>query len=130
MPGTIKFAYRALFDVVIAEVDWTVDSEQDLAAWYDEYRTYFTTRFRRKVDLILELSKFHIHPKVATLFGEYRARVLSEFTTRSYRVNQSKLERTYMYTSSTLHRAPANHYETLQEAIAALLKDRGGPSPG
>lgn len=124
MPGQIKFVHRALLDVVIAYVDWTIETEADCIAWYDEYKKYFTGRFTRKVDLILELSKFHVNPKTATHFGKFRARVLDEFTNRSYRVKQHALERTFMYTSAALHGAPANHYESIDQAIEALVADR------
>jgi hypothetical protein len=124
MKGRIKFSYRAVLDVVVADVDWTVETEEDVLQWYEEYRAFFSGRFPRKVDLILELSKFHISPRIATLLGEYRARVLAEFTRRSYRVNQAHRERTFMYTSSALHGAPANHYESIEDAIKAMLADR------
>ena len=124
MRGRIKFSHRAALDVVIAEVDWNIETEEDVLAWYEEYKAYFTGRFKRKVDLILELSNFHMSTKVATFLGEYRARILAEYTRRSYRVKQGARERTYMYTSSALHGAPANNYETIEDAIAAMLADR------
>jgi len=129
MRGRIKFSHRALLDVVVAKVDWNIQTEDDVLAWHQEYRAFFTGRFNRKIDLILELSKFHVSPRVATFFGEHRARVLSEFTRRSYRVKQSLRERTYMYTSSAIHGAPANHYETIDDAVAAMLADRAADDP-
>jgi hypothetical protein len=127
MPGKIRFTYRASIDVVIASVDWTLETEDDVHLWYEEYKAYFSGRFNRKMDLILELSNFHVSPRVGTFFGKYRAQVLSEFTNRSYRVNQLPMERTFMYTSSALHGAPANHYASVDEAITALLSDRASP---
>jgi hypothetical protein len=124
MPGKIRFTYRAALDVVVADVDWTLESEEDVLSWYEEYKTYFADRFPRKVDIILELSDFHVSSRIGTFFGKYRAQVLSEFTRRSYRVNQQARERTFMYTSSALHGAPANHFASIDEAITALLADR------
>jgi hypothetical protein len=129
MPGQVRFVHRALIDVVIAYVDWTIETEEECILWYEEYKRYFTGRFNRKVDLILELSKFHVNARIATHWGKYRAQVLDEFTDRSYRVKQSPLERTFMYTSSALHGAPANHFETIDQAIEALAKDRAKGSP-
>jgi hypothetical protein len=127
MSRRIKFTYRTSLDVVIAEVDWALESEDDVLAWYEEYKRYFSGgRFDRKVDLILELSRFHVHPRIGTFFGEHRAKVLSEFTRRSYRVNQGTRERTFMYTSSAIHGAPANHFTSLDDAIAAMMRDREG----
>jgi len=34
--GRIGFQYRALHDVVIAHVDWTLDTEADVVAWFGE----------------------------------------------------------------------------------------------
>lgn len=72
MPGTIKFSYRAAVDVVVATVDWTLDTEEDVRLWYEEYKAYFAGRFSRKVDLILELSDFHVNPRIGALFGQCR----------------------------------------------------------
>jgi hypothetical protein len=124
MPGKIRFDHRALLDVVIAYVDWNLETKDDVHAWHKEYRDYFTRHFNHKVDLILELSNFHVNPQIATYFGKYRAMVLSEYTNLSYRVNQASRERTFMYTSSAIHGAPANQYETIKQAMDALILDR------
>jgi hypothetical protein len=120
----IRFQYRALYDVVIAYVNCTLETEADVAAWQAEYEAYFKGQFSRKVDLILELSKFHFAPAVADSFARCRASILSEFTIRSYRVQQRVRERTFMYTSSARRGTPANHYESIGEALKALLDDR------
>ena len=128
MPGQIRFKHRVAIDVVIAHVDWTIETEADFAPWYAEYRDYLGA-LGRKVDLVLELTNFRVSPRVATAFGEYRARVLREFVNRSYRVNQGPREKTYMYTSSAIHGAPSNDFETVELAIAALLADREQSAP-
>ena len=46
MRGRIKFSHRALLDVVIAEVDWNVETEDDVLAWHEEYRAFFTGRLQ------------------------------------------------------------------------------------
>jgi hypothetical protein len=123
-PGNVKFTYRAHLDYVVAKVDWSLETEDDVLAWDKQYRSYFNAHFNRKVDLILELSDFQVNPRIGTFFGQHRAQILSEFTNRSYRVNQSSRERTFMYTSSALHGAPANHYPSIDAAVEALLADR------
>jgi hypothetical protein len=128
MSGRIRFQYRPLYDVVIAYVDWHIETEEDLLAWCREYDTYFKGRFPRKVDLILELSKFHLNPRVAPQFGTHRARILGEFTNRSYRVKQAAKERAFMHTAHVLKGGPANHFETIDDALKALLGDRAKES--
>jgi hypothetical protein len=131
MAGRITFRSRGSIDVVVAEVHWNLETEADIVAWCDEYRAYFAQMFGpRKVDLILELSNFRVNPRVGAAFGKARAELLSEFTIRSYRVAQNARERAFMNTSSVLHRAPANHYETIDDAIAALVADRAKDVPG
>ncbi len=122
--GRIRFQYSALYDAVIAYVEWNLETEADVIAWQAEYETYFKARFQRKVDLILELSKFHFNPSLADSFARRRAQVLGEFTTRSYRVQQNVRERTFMYTSSARTGTPANNFETVGAALKALLSDR------
>jgi hypothetical protein len=122
--GRIRFAYRALYDVVIATVDWALNTEEDVLTWYEEYQRYFTSTFDRKVDVIFELANFTVSPKIAALFGEYRAKMLREFTGLTYRVHLSTTARTLMYTSSALTGAPANEFPSIEAAIAALENDR------
>src|SRR5579862_7143295 len=119
--GNIRFQYRAVHDVVIAYVDWNLETEADVLAWAAECTTYFRGRFHRKMDLILELSKFHVNPKVLDSCGRHRAHFLEEFVLRSYRVNLRVRERTSMYTSRARGGPPANHFETIEEALNALL---------
>ncbi len=121
--GRISFQYRALY-VVIAHVEYSLETEADVVAWSREYEAYFTQWFRRKVDLILELSQFHFSPKVAQSFAHHRALVLSRFTVRSYRVRQNVRERTFMYTTSARAGTPANQFDSIGDALNALLSDR------
>jgi hypothetical protein len=117
-----------MHDVVVADVDWKLETDEDVVLWCREYDTYFAGRFNRKVDLILELSQFHVNPRVGAIFGKERARILHAYTVRSYRVNQPARERAFMNTSSVLHGAPANHFDSIEAAVAALIADRAAES--
>jgi hypothetical protein len=122
--GKLKFQYCAEHDVVIVTVDWSIEKEDDVEPWHDAYASYFRKQFKRKVDVILDLTNFNLHPRVARRFGAVRARLLREYTRRSYRVKLEAPVRTAMYTSNVLHGAPANEFRTVQEAIRQLLADR------
>jgi hypothetical protein len=124
MNGRIQFEYRSLYDVVIAYVNWRLETTEDLEVWYRQYETYFKSRFSRKVDLILELSKFRLHPRIAPQFRELRNLILRDFTTRSYRVKEPAKERAMMYTGYVLMGGPANEFDSMEEALQALLDDR------
>jgi len=122
--GKLKFQYRAEHDVVIVTVDWSVETEDDLEPWSEAYASYFRKKFKRKVDAILDLTKFQLNPRVARRFGEVRARVLQQYMGRTYRVHASSVVKTAMYTSHVLHGAPANEYPTVEAALKQLLADR------
>jgi len=124
MPGQIQFQYRCQHDVVIAYVDWHLETMEDLEIWYGQYVAYFKGRFNRKVDLILELSKFRLNARLATQFREYRNRILRDYTLRSYRVKEPAKERALMYAGSVLTGGPANQFDSMDDALQALLDER------
>jgi hypothetical protein len=126
--GKLKFQYRAEHDVLIVVVDWSVDTEEDLDLWYRAYSSYFRKHFKDKVDVILDLTKFRLNPRMARRFGEVRAKLLREFTRRTYRVNVESVVKTAMYTSHVLHRAPANDFPSIEAALQQLVADRA-PKP-
>jgi hypothetical protein len=124
MPGHINFQYQCVHDVVIAYVDWRIETLEDLNVWYGQYQDYFKGRFPHKVDLILELTKFRLKSRVAARFRELRNDILDTYTTRSYRVNEPPIERAMMYAGSALNGGPANQFESINAAIEAMLEDR------
>lgn len=85
-------------------------TEDDLDPWYEAYASYFRKHFKRKVDVILDLTRFHLNPRIARRFGEVRARVLREFTERSYRVNADAVVKTAICTSHVLQGAPRTNF--------------------
>ncbi len=126
--GKLKFQFRAEHDVVIVTVDWHIETEDDLDPWYQAYASYFRKHFQRKVDVIFDLTKFQLSPRVAQRFGEVRAKLLREYTNRSYRVHADPVVKTAMYTSRVLHGAPTNEHPSIEAALDQLLKDRARTS--
>lgn len=124
MKGQIRFQYSCVNDVVTAYVDWYLQTGEDLEAWALQYDSYFKGRFPNKVDLILELSKFRLSPRLAPQFREVRNRILRDYTNRSYRVNEPAMERAMMYAGSVLNGGPANQFDSMEEALTALAADR------
>jgi len=121
----IKFRYLAEHDVVLAHVEWLLDSKKDVEDWLSAYEDYFTRHHAgRKVDVIFELSKFSVSPRVAAAFGEARAKMMAAFTKRTYRVNLDDATKVAMYTSRVLHGAAANEFSTIDQALAQLKADR------
>jgi hypothetical protein len=124
MLGRINFQYRCVHDVVIAYVDWQLETMEDLEVWARQYETYFEGRFAEKVDLVLELSKFRLSPRLAPRFRELRNGILTKYINLSYRVNEAPMERAMMYAGSVLNGGPANEFESIDAALAALMRDR------
>jgi hypothetical protein len=120
MKGQIRFQYSCVNDVVTAYVDWHLQTPEDLEIWAAQYDSYFKGRFPNKVDLILELTKFRLSPRLAPRFREVRNRILFAYTNRSYRVNEPTMERAMMYAGSVLNGGPANQFGSIDEALAAL----------
>lgn len=129
MLGQIQFQYRCLHDVVIAHVDWRLETLEDLEVWFKQYETYFEGRFTRKVDLVLELSKFRLSPRVTPRFRELRTVILTKWVNRSYRVNEPTMERAMMYAGSVLNGGPANQFDSIEEALETLARDRAEGTP-
>lgn len=129
MLGRIQFQYRCLHDVVVAHVDWHLETLEDLEVWARQYEAYFEGRFADKVDLVLELSKFRLSPKIAPRFRELRNGIIAKYVNRSYRVNEPAMERAMMYAGVVLNGGPANHFESMEAAIEALLRDRAEGAP-
>jgi hypothetical protein len=132
MLGRINFQYRCLHDVVIAYVDWHLETMEDLEIWARQYETYFEGRFSDKVDLVLELSKFRLSPRLAPRFRELRNGILTKYVNLSYRVNEPTMERAMMYAGAVLNGGPANEFDSIDDALAALMRDRAeeGPADG
>lgn len=121
----IKFRYLAEHDVVLAHVEWLLESKKDVDDWLSTYEDYFTRNHTgRRVDVIFELSRFSVTPRMAAAFGEARAKMMAAFTQRTYRVNLDDQTRVAMYTSRVLHGAAANEFSSVDEALAQLRADR------
>ncbi len=121
----IKFRYFAEHDVVLAAVEWQLDSQKDIDEWLKTYEDYFSRNYKgRKVDVIFELSKFSVSPRMGAAFGEARAKMMAAFTRRTYRVHVDDATKTAMYTSRVLYGAAANEFDSVDDAIAQLKLDR------
>ncbi|HEY4103033.1 MAG TPA: hypothetical protein VGM44_04045 [Polyangiaceae bacterium] len=121
----IKFRYLAAHDVLLIHVDWPIETLEDIADWTRAFQDYFARQDQgRKMDMIIELSKFSVATRVRAAFGEARAKVLKAYAGRSYRVNLDASARVAMYTSRVLHGAEANDFPTIDDALAQLKADR------
>ena len=102
-------------------------TKQDVIDWYERYCDHFRSHFEgKKVDVIFDLTDFHVEGPALGHFGEYRAQVLNEFHNHSYRFKIDSKLKTVMYTSSVIHGVASNEFSTFEAALGALLSDRKG----
>ena len=129
MSGTIDFRHDAATDIVFVTPHWTLQTHQDVLLWYQQYVDYCESNFPgRRVDMIIELSDFHIGPSIAAEWGVYRARVHQSFTRHSCRVNADLRVRLHVLTSGARHNVAAQTDEvsTLEEAVKVIEAKRQG----
>jgi hypothetical protein len=120
----ISFTYDAVNDVVEATFrDVILETEEDVLCWRREVEKRFQ-RYGRPVDLLIDLEGLIVKPTAARSFGAHRAEVLAEHTRVSFRWNGNRQTRTSIYTSSVIHGADANIYDSRDDALKALLAHR------
>ena len=123
MKGQIRFQYSCENDVVTAHVDWHLQTTEDLRRSGQVSTTPISRgASRNKVDLILELTKFRLSPRLAPRFRDVRNRILLDYTNRSYRVNEATIERAMMYAGVRAQRRS-------RQRIRAASKKRSQRSP-
>src|SRR4051812_13599960 len=98
MPGKMVFRHDTANDIVIAEAYWTIDNEDDVRGWYQQWVEYLAP-FNRKVDFIVVLDGMRLRPAMGTLWGEYRARINKSYSRFSFRVHANATTRTFSNTS-------------------------------
>jgi hypothetical protein len=116
MPGTVVFRYDEVNDVHFAHPRWQVDTEEDCREWYAQYERYFAP-LKRKVDVIFSLDDFRIGPKIGSVWGKYRADMVSRFTRYSVRVHAQARVSTFNATSAALY---GGGFEEARDIATAL----------
>jgi hypothetical protein len=120
----ISFTYDAANDVVESSFrDVILETDEDVLCWRREVEKRLQ-RYGRPVDLLIDLEGLIVKPSAARSFGAHRAEVLAEHTRVSFRWNGNHQTRTSIYTSSVIHGADANIYDSREEALKALLAHR------
>src|SRR5450432_1615210 len=86
MKGKIDFQYDRANDLVIATPRWVIETEADVAEWYDQYASYMQP-YKRKMDMVIVLDHFEIKPAIGVVWGAARAKIHQQFTGFNYRVH-------------------------------------------
>jgi hypothetical protein len=126
--GSIRFVHDRANDIHIAYPNWLIETEEDCRAWFRQYETYFR-RFGRKVDAIFVLDEFRIGPQIGTTWGNYRARMVREFTRHSVRVHIEARVSTFNATSAAIHGGGYEEARDLPTGVAMIREKRRADSP-
>jgi hypothetical protein len=122
--GTIDFRHDTVNDVVIERPRWTLDSPVEVMRWYQLQASYFVQRFHERKDVIMLNDAFDVTPQVATLWGQYRARLHETYIRFSVRVNNNPRVRLTTNTSGVRYTISSLECDSLEAAIEAILKAR------
>jgi len=118
--GTIDFRHDATSDVVIQTPRWTLDSPVEVMRWYQMQAGYFGGRFREPKDVIVVNDAFDVTPQVATLWGQYRARLHESYIRFSVRVRSNARVLLTTNTSAVRYSISAVECASVEEAVAAI----------
>jgi hypothetical protein len=123
MPGTMNFTYDDVNDIVIAAPQWNIRSKEDCEVWYKQWESHLAT-FGRKVDCIMILDDFHVDARIASEWGEYRAKINNDHIRYSFRVNADPTVRLFVQTSGIRFNAASGEAPTVEGAIEGILDAR------
>jgi hypothetical protein len=124
MKGTIDFDYRQDVDIVVARPRWVLDSSIEVMRWHQLHANYFKARFNAPKDMVVVNDAFDVAPRVATLWGSYRAKLHQTIVRLSIGVNNSARVRQSTQTSGVRHSIGSLEAESVDAAVAALVAIR------
>jgi len=122
--GTIDFRHDVMHDIVVTRPRWKLETSVDVMRWYQMQAAYFSARFQDRKDVIVLNDAFDVAPKVAALWGQYRARLHEAFIRYSVRVSSNARVRLTTNTSAARYSISALECPTIDEAIHAILGAR------
>jgi hypothetical protein len=123
MPGTIDFRYDDVNDVVIAVPKWVIASKDDCEVWYGQWVAQLS-KYGRKVDCVVVLDDFHIDAGIASAWGEYRAKLNTDYFRHSFRVHADPTVKLFIQTSGVRFNAASGEAPTVEDAVAGILDAR------
>ena len=128
---TLRLSYDDADEVVTLEHPPTVvlATAQDVAEYFALCDVEIA-KFKGPFDLLIDYTDFFVKSAMARVYGEHRRSVLERHTRRSYRYGGEAETRSAVYTSSVLQGMNANVYRSRDEALAALIADRGRSAKG
>jgi hypothetical protein len=123
MPGSMKFQYDSVNDVVIGIPSWKIETREDAEEWYRQWEVYMST-FHRKMDVVVLLDNFEVATAVGPYWGEFRARVHQNFTRHNFRVHSNARVQLFVNTSGARYNVSTLEAATIEDAIDGIKEAR------
>jgi hypothetical protein len=117
----IDFRYDLVNDIVIANVQWTLCTREDVLAWHQEWRhglKQFT--LEHKPDVVIVLDDFHVRDEALSLWGEYRADLTHKYMGINYHVRGDTAVRVTIITSGVRFNASTAEANSVEEAVECI----------
>jgi hypothetical protein len=124
MRGVVDFHEEPEHQVVVARARWTLDSTSEVMRWYQLHANYFSGRFVGARDLVSIHDDFDVVPKVAELWGSYRAKLHERWVRLSVGVNSNARVQAAIDTSGARYGVSTAVAATVEQAIHSILKMR------
>lgn len=123
MPGTMKFNYDSVNDVVIGIPQWKIETREDALEWYRQWEA-FMSKFNRKMDIVVILDNFEVATAVGPFWGEIRARVHQNFIRYNFRVHSNARVRLFVNTSGVRYDVSTLEAESIDDAVEGIKEFR------
>jgi hypothetical protein len=115
----VKFEYDPELNIVFTEDNWDIETRDDVDAFFDEYRKYFT-KLGKKVFLVSDINHLRVHAKIADYYGASASKTVGSYLLGFARWGTDDWARMTVRTTSLKARMSANIHETRALAIEAI----------
>lgn len=123
MPGKVIFEYDENLNIVFTEDHWEIKTKQDVDEFFAEYQRYFE-KLGKKVYMISNIDNLLVHAEIAEYYGEVAKRTVADYLLGFARYGTKDWARMTVRTTSLKAKFPPNIYNTREEAIQAIEKQK------
>ena len=124
MTNRVVFEYHPGLNIVFTEDHWDVKTNQDVDAFYEEYRKYFEALGKR-VYMVSNINDLRVHAEVADYYGDKAKSTVSQYLLGFARWGTNDMARMTVRTTSLKKKFRPNIYSTREEAIKAIEQRKG-----
>ncbi|MEO0137157.1 MAG: hypothetical protein ABIL39_06915 [candidate division WOR-3 bacterium] len=123
MEKKVLFEYDEKLNIVFTEDHWEIKTKQDVDEFFAEYQNYFQ-KLGKKVYMISNIDNLLVHAEIADYYGEVAKNTVAKYLLGFARYGTKDWARMTVRTTSLKAKFPPNIYNTREEAIAAIEKQK------